>query len=129
MEERRFANSQALSPRLSLLRIRSITRPQRTTQKVGQFRDLRADFKAISSQSTERSTCSISTFPASRHSRWDATTSSVTDMQESDSLSPGNHLTTFDAPFGKIGLGICYDIVSRPMITPLTMFSGSRRWP
>lgn len=30
--------------------------------------------------------------------------------QESDSLTGGDKLTTFTAPFGKIGLGICYDI-------------------
>ncbi|TXT13567.1 hypothetical protein VHUM_00934 [Vanrija humicola] len=31
-------------------------------------------------------------------------------FKESDSLSAGNELTTFDTPFGKIGVGICYDI-------------------
>lgn len=31
-------------------------------------------------------------------------------FKESDTLSPGESLTTFTAPFGKIGLGICYDI-------------------
>ncbi|KAL7423659.1 Omega-amidase nit3 [Cryptotrichosporon argae] len=31
-------------------------------------------------------------------------------FKESDSLTGGSWLTTFDAPFGKIGLGICYDI-------------------
>jgi len=29
---------------------------------------------------------------------------------ESDTLSPGNCATVFDTPFGKIGLGICYDM-------------------
>lgn len=33
-------------------------------------------------------------------------------FKESDSLTGGNGITTFTAPFGKIGLGICYDIVS-----------------
>ena len=31
-------------------------------------------------------------------------------FKESDALSPGNDLLTFDTPFAKIGLGICYDI-------------------
>lgn len=39
-------------------------------------------------------------------------------MQESDTLSPGGHLTTFTAPFGTIGLGICYDIVRSSYINP-----------
>ncbi|KAI9315643.1 carbon-nitrogen hydrolase [Dichotomocladium elegans] len=31
-------------------------------------------------------------------------------FMESDILSPGNHLTQVDTKYGKIGLGICYDI-------------------
>jgi len=31
-------------------------------------------------------------------------------FKESESLSPGNSFTTFDTPWCKIGLGICYDI-------------------
>ncbi|XP_076483798.1 omega-amidase NIT2-A-like [Bombus vancouverensis nearcticus] len=31
-------------------------------------------------------------------------------FRESDSLSPGNFLTTFDVEGCKIGIGICYDI-------------------
>jgi omega-amidase len=31
-------------------------------------------------------------------------------FQESDTLSAGNTLSWFDSPFGRIGLGICYDI-------------------
>lgn len=31
-------------------------------------------------------------------------------MQESQTLSPGSSGTMFETPFGKIGLGICYDI-------------------
>ncbi|XP_050495488.1 omega-amidase NIT2-A-like isoform X1 [Bombus huntii] len=31
-------------------------------------------------------------------------------FRESDSLSPGNSLTTFDVKGCKIGIGICYDI-------------------
>lgn len=31
-------------------------------------------------------------------------------FRESDSLSPGNQLTTFDLPHCKVGIGICYDI-------------------
>ncbi|ODO11996.1 hypothetical protein I350_00780 [Cryptococcus amylolentus CBS 6273] len=31
-------------------------------------------------------------------------------FKESDTLTGGSHLTTFTTPFGKIGLGICYDI-------------------
>lgn len=31
-------------------------------------------------------------------------------FKESDTLSPGNSITTVDTPFGKIGVGICYDI-------------------
>ncbi|WVQ85474.1 hypothetical protein IAT38_007639 [Cryptococcus sp. DSM 104549] len=31
-------------------------------------------------------------------------------FKESDTLTGGDHLTTFETPFGKIGLGICYDI-------------------
>ncbi|WVO13377.1 hypothetical protein L204_100992 [Cryptococcus depauperatus] len=31
-------------------------------------------------------------------------------FKESDTLTGGSRLTTFTAPFGKIGLGICYDI-------------------
>jgi len=31
-------------------------------------------------------------------------------FQESKTLSPGNQLTTFQTPFCKVGLGICYDL-------------------
>ena len=31
-------------------------------------------------------------------------------FRESDTLSAGSHLTTFDSPWGRVGLGICYDI-------------------
>ena len=31
-------------------------------------------------------------------------------FQESETLSPGNTFTTFETPFGKFGVGICYDI-------------------
>ena len=31
-------------------------------------------------------------------------------FKESDSLSPGDSVTVFDSPWGKIGVGICYDI-------------------
>lgn len=31
-------------------------------------------------------------------------------FQESETLSPGKELTSFETPFGKIGLAICYDI-------------------
>ncbi|KAL3668061.1 hypothetical protein V7S43_006927 [Phytophthora oleae] len=31
-------------------------------------------------------------------------------FKESDTLSPGNGLTLFDTPYGKMGVGICYDI-------------------
>ena len=31
-------------------------------------------------------------------------------FKESDSLSPGNSVTTFSTPWCKVGLGICYDI-------------------
>ncbi|XP_033757121.1 omega-amidase NIT2-like [Pecten maximus] len=31
-------------------------------------------------------------------------------FQESETLSPGNRFTTFDTPYCKIGVGICYDI-------------------
>ena len=31
-------------------------------------------------------------------------------FQESKTLSPGNKFTTFETPFAKIGIGICYDI-------------------
>ena len=31
-------------------------------------------------------------------------------FKESDSLSPGNSLTTIDTPWGMIGIGICYDL-------------------
>ncbi|KAJ1921032.1 Omega-amidase nit3 [Mycoemilia scoparia] len=31
-------------------------------------------------------------------------------FQESEVLSPGNELTQFETPWGKIGVGICYDI-------------------
>ena len=31
-------------------------------------------------------------------------------FQESQTLSPGNEITTFDTEYGKFGLGICYDI-------------------
>jgi omega-amidase len=34
----------------------------------------------------------------------------LANLQESDSLSPGSSATMFETPFGKIGLGICYDI-------------------
>ncbi len=35
--------------------------------------------------------------------------------QESDSLTGGNTLTTFETPFGMIGLGIRYDIVCQQL--------------
>uniref|UniRef100_A0A147ACM6 omega-amidase n=1 Tax=Fundulus heteroclitus TaxID=8078 RepID=A0A147ACM6_FUNHE len=31
-------------------------------------------------------------------------------FQESETLSPGNRLSTFDTPFCKVGVGICYDM-------------------
>ncbi|CAG0894897.1 unnamed protein product [Cyprideis torosa] len=31
-------------------------------------------------------------------------------FRESDTLAPGNSMTTFDTPWCKVGLGICYDI-------------------
>jgi omega-amidase len=31
-------------------------------------------------------------------------------FKESETLSPGNSITTFDMPHGKVGVGICYDI-------------------
>jgi len=31
-------------------------------------------------------------------------------FKESDTLSPGDNLTIIDSPWGKIGVGICYDI-------------------
>jgi len=31
-------------------------------------------------------------------------------FKESDTLSAGNSITTFDTPFCKVGLGICYDL-------------------
>ncbi|XP_007893912.1 omega-amidase NIT2 [Callorhinchus milii] len=31
-------------------------------------------------------------------------------FQESETLSPGNTLSTFDTPYCKVGIGICYDI-------------------
>ena len=31
-------------------------------------------------------------------------------FKESETLSPGNNITTFDMPHGKVGVGICYDI-------------------
>ncbi|CAI5738729.1 unnamed protein product [Hyaloperonospora brassicae] len=31
-------------------------------------------------------------------------------FKESDTLAPGNTLTLFDTPYGKMGVGICYDI-------------------
>ena len=37
----------------------------------------------------------------------------VTDGQrffESDTLSPGQHYTLFDTPFGKVGVAICFDV-------------------
>lgn len=33
-------------------------------------------------------------------------------FKESETLTGGDTLNTFETPFGKIGLGICYDIVS-----------------
>ncbi|WOO76384.1 Hydrolase [Vanrija pseudolonga] len=30
--------------------------------------------------------------------------------KESDTFAPGDHLTTFDTPFGRFGLAICYDL-------------------
>jgi predicted amidohydrolase len=37
-------------------------------------------------------------------------------MQESDTLTAGKTITSFTAPFGKIGLGICYDIVRTGLV-------------
>jgi len=31
-------------------------------------------------------------------------------FKESTNLSPGNQFTTFETPYGKVGIGICYDI-------------------
>lgn len=31
-------------------------------------------------------------------------------FRESDTLSPGDTLATFDTPWGRVGLGICYDM-------------------
>ncbi|XP_003740998.1 omega-amidase NIT2 [Galendromus occidentalis] len=36
-------------------------------------------------------------------------------FKESDSFTAGDHLTTFDTPYCRVGLGICYDIRFAPM--------------
>ena len=36
---------------------------------------------------------------------------------ESDTLSPGQHYTLFDTPFGKVGAAICFDAVSYTHLT------------
>lgn len=63
-------------------------------------------------------------------------------FKESDVLSPGDHLTVFDSPWGKIGLAICFDIRfadmaaemvdrgARMLVYPASfnMSTGPRHW-
>jgi omega-amidase len=44
-------------------------------------------------------------------------------FQESEVLSPGDKITTFDTEFGKLGLGICYDI-RFPELTKIAVDQG-----
>lgn len=46
-------------------------------------------------------------------------------FKESDSLAPGNQITTFDTEFGKIGLMICFDI-RFPEMARLMQLDGAR---
>lgn len=46
-------------------------------------------------------------------------------FRESDTLTPGNQITVVDTSFGKIGLGICYDI-RFPELARLMALKGAR---
>jgi omega-amidase len=46
-------------------------------------------------------------------------------FKESDTLTGGSNLATFDTPYGKVGLGICYDI-RFPYLTMLLRQAGCR---
>lgn len=46
-------------------------------------------------------------------------------FKESDTLAPGNELATFETPYGKVGLGICYDI-RFPYLAMLLRQAGCR---
>lgn len=41
---------------------------------------------------------------------FDATISNEECYEESDTIEPGNKLVVIETPFGKLGLGVCYDI-------------------
>lgn len=53
--------------------------------------------------------CTLSTFSLQMH-LFDINIKGKITFRESDSLSAGNSLTTFEAKGCKIGIGICYDI-------------------
>lgn len=44
-------------------------------------------------------------------------------FKESETLTGGTTLNTFETPFGKIGLGICYDIVRPLVLFPLPLLT------
>ena len=66
--------------------------------------------RANSLPSTEKYVTNLCVVEASKVHLFDINVPGGQKFFESDTLTAGSHPTTFNSPWGKIGLGICYDI-------------------